>query len=103
MPHTIQVKQFYAMAKKVGLKRGDFSATSPKDKHGEYQDLRVVLYCNLTEKQTRQIAEHYRVLVYRRNGKTNWGHPSIYNERGGLELWDLDKQDENGLYEVTKL
>ena len=100
---TIQVQHFYNKAKKIGLNRGDFSARSPKDVNGEYKPMEIVIYARLTEKQCRQLAEDYKVIVYQMNGETRWHNPSIQPSGRGIELWDLDNTDQYGLATVTKL
>lgn len=97
MTHTIQVQTFYKIAKQIGLKRGDFSAQSPKDRYGEYQSMRVSIRVRLTEEQTRELAKHYRVIVYKRNGSIRWNYPFVTEGRQGLIIDDLDNLDEYGL------
>jgi hypothetical protein len=100
---TIQVQRFYDKAKEIGLKRGEFSATSPVDKNGEYQSVKIAIYARLTVEQVCAIAEDYDVVVYKRAGKIKWHTAKIEDRRAGLTLWDLDQRDDYGLYHKQKL
>lgn len=100
---TIQVKRFYETAKKAGLKRGEFSATSPRNKHGEYEPLFVVIYARLTEEQTRTIAKDFETTVFKMSGKINWACPHISDKKAKLILCDLDDYNKYGLPKNTVL
>ena len=101
---TYQVQHFYNVAKSIGLKRGDFTARSPIDKHGEYKNMEVTIYARVTEQQVRELAKHYHVSVYQMNGIIKWHMPHVhYSGKARLELWNLDEKDEHGLNKVTRL
>lgn len=101
---TIQVQRFYAVAKSIGLKRGQFRARSPKDANGEYQQLEVTIFERLSETQTRKLAESYNVTVFRLKGETSWHWPLIRDYgRSGLVIDDLDDLDEYGLPRQTRI
>jgi hypothetical protein len=97
MTRTIQVENFYRVAKQIGLKRGEFTAKSPRDKYGEYQSMQVTIYKRLTETQTRELARFYRVVVYKRGGSIRWDMPLVVEGKQGLIIDDLDNLDEYGL------
>lgn len=99
---TIQVRNFYEVAKSIGLRRGDFTARSPKDSRGEYQALRVTIWKRLTEEQVRKLAESYQVNVYILKGITRWDIPLICEGRPGLFIVDLDNKDEYGIHPRKK-
>lgn len=98
---TIQVSDFYNVAKQIGLKRGDFTCKSPKDKNGEYQAMQICIFVKLSETQTRQLAKRYRVTVFKRNGVINWQRPLVSQDKAQLILIDLDEKDDYGyLYKI---
>ena len=85
---TAQVKNFQEIAKQAGLKRGDYSARSPIDKHGEYKPLEVSIRVRTTEEQCKLLAAHYDVTVYKVDGVVKW-QAYVGNGKAGLTIHEI--------------
>ena len=93
MTVTLQVRRFQEAARQAGLKRGDYQARSPRDKHGEYKSLEVTIYAMTTEEQCRKLAETHGVTVYKVDGVVKWHQPFIKDWETGLTVVDLNERD----------
>lgn len=96
---TIQVKNFQKAARRAGLRREDYRARSPKNRHGEYGPLEVTIFARTSEQQVRALGEDYCVTVFQRGGRVRWDQPLVEGSgRAGVRLVNLDERDEYGLH-----
>jgi hypothetical protein len=106
----IRTQHFYNACKKAGLKRGEFTAYTPKDSYGEYGQTVTRFVIAPTLEQCQIIADcGYRVVYSTRKDGTLFTYPMVwpadntpYN-RKGVYIYDYNNVDDFNLPTITKI